>query len=154
MQLMEEKRMHAEIAMLQKIEENKLEIAQKTEAGHALLTQNLLKKMCEDLASRVASPRGGGAEGAGLTQVQVQGLHMAMQIKMSAWEGRVGEFLEKMTKSHASDIEKLRAKWAKCKPALTTKMRKSGKKYWKSKLRPSSKLLNRIKGCKMLSQKH
>jgi hypothetical protein len=95
MQLMEEKRMHAEIAMLQKIEENKLEIAQKTEAGHALLTQNLLKKMCEDLASRVASPRGGGAEGAGLTQVQVQGLHVAMENKMSAWEGRVGEFLEK-----------------------------------------------------------
>ena len=69
-----------------------MEIAQKTEVSHALLTQKLLK-MCEDVASRVTFPRGGGSEGAGLTQMQVHGLHMAMEGKMNAWESRVGEFL-------------------------------------------------------------
>ena len=106
MQAIEEKRMQAEIAMLQKFEENKIETAKKTEISHALLTQNLLK-MCEDLASRVTSPRGAGPEGTSLSKTQVQSMEMAMEGKMSAWEGRIGEFLENLSKSHAADFEKI-----------------------------------------------
>ena len=43
MQAIEEKRMQAEIATLQRFEENKIETAKKTEISHALLTQNLLR---------------------------------------------------------------------------------------------------------------
>ena len=63
--------------------------------------------MCEYLASRVTSPRGAGPEGTNLIQTQMQSMQMAMEGKMNAWEGRVGEFLENLTKSHAADFEKI-----------------------------------------------
>jgi hypothetical protein len=74
---------------------------------------------------------------------------MAMEGKMNEGESRVGEFLEKMTKSHAGGIEKIACKVGQMQADMEEKMRRFGRKFWKSKLRRRNRLLTRIRGCEV-----